>query len=1116
MKQKSLRHVMRGTVATTASLLAMTAAGYSVAKSPLAVGWMDGWFNADRTEYKDWDEIVPGYTIPGSFEGYSYKKGTSYQTQDKTIQEYAQRLKNHAIKQGEEGFALLKNDNQALPLNKSDSGKKIALFGWNAFNMPSGHTGVVAGNITGDVAGWGGVKHYEAYFEQTTLHDAFENIDGISVNDTVKSEHFTGKMTGPSNGGGFGGKQNPWSEINYEIPEKAPTDENVGSWNIDKTNTTAIVALGRGGGEGNNYKVDSATGAEDPLALSTDELKIVKLAKEKCSKVVVLIVSANAMELGPLVQKGGEYEVDAIGFCGIPNDWQYQGIANVIAGKANATGGLTDTYVYDNSYTPASINMGEQHYADTDTILNFTDPLGRGIDKVGNGGYYADHYIVEAEGIYVGYKYYETRYYDSKANPESSKATSTVGSSKKGSNWNYSDEVVFSFGHGLSYVPYSQTIDSIDVDLSENGKTIARISVKNEGTEDADFTAQLYVSKPYTDYDKEHKVEKSAVDFLNSKRVHVEAGKTKEVTISLPTRYLASWDSSALNNKGAYILDNGDYYFTAAAGAHEAVNNVLAKQGYNTDETTTSNECATWKLDSFNNTAFANSNGVEVKNQLQNSDINYYLGDNTVTYLSRQDWAGTFPKNYTSYTNNSGIQSEVPFTIKGAKRETEWLTELISAQYKITPSADESKWANLKGTMPAGLNEGQTVYQWIQSLAVSDPEAFSNIHSEQWQAVAAAIDLPEAAASQFQSGGSSRTFTTIGNPVSKQSESVAGYSQRIKCEKTEGDGKTLSLNVASNTLLGSSFDPELAHEWGVVEGEGGLWLQKVNNAPAITVWGAGLTLHRHAYNGRNSEYMSEDPMLSNRIGEQQMIGAVSRGAICGPKHMGFNDQERGREGVACYMTEQKARETDTRCFEGALRFDEGNGTGVMMSFARIGATNCTNSIGYVKNIIRGEWGFTGIITTDMGKGAGYHEIGALNMATVNEYAGFGNGTEYSMGDNVSDDAVFSKNFSYITLGNVRKDPTYAAQARQTALYIIFTLARSGSGICVERVANNGQDIVVPESVIHHHDAVGTIAVVGWEKVFISFEVVLGILTAAAAVGYVVVLVLSHKKKEGMN
>lgn len=831
---------------------------------------------------------------------------------------------------------------------------------------------------------------------------------------------------------------------------------------------------------------------------------------------MVLIVSANAMELGPLVQKGGEYEVDAIGFCGIPNDWQYQGIANVIAGKANATGGLTDTYVYDNSYTPASINMGEQHYADTDTILNFTDPLGRGIDKVGNGGYYADHYIVEAEGIYVGYKYYETRYYDSKANPESSKATSTVGSSKKGSNWNYSDEVVFSFGHGLSYVPYSQTIDSIDVDLSENGKTIARISVKNEGTEDADFTAQLYVSKPYTDYDKEHKVEKSAVDFLNSKRVHVEAGKTKEVTISLPTRYLASWDSSALNNKGAYILDNGDYYFTAAAGAHEAVNNVLAKQGHNTDETTTSNECATWKLDSFNNTAFANSNGVEVKNQLQNSDINYYLGDNTVTYLSRQDWAGTFPKNYTSYTNNSGIQSEVPFTIKGAKRETEWLTELISAQYKITPSADESKWANLKGTMPAGLKEGQTVYQWIQSLAVSDPEAFSNINSEQWQAVAAAIDLPEAAASQFQSGGSSRTFTTIGNPVSRQSESVAGYSQRIKCEKTEGDGKTLSLNVASNTLLGSSFDPELAHEWGVVEGEGGLWLQKVNNAPAITVWGAGLTLHRHAYNGRNSEYMSEDPMLCNRIGEQQMICAVSRGAICGPKHMGFNDQERGREGVACYMTEQKARETDTRCFEGALRFDEGNGTGVMMSFARIGATNCTNSIGYVKNIIRGEWGFTGIITTDMGKGAGYHEIGALNMATVNEYAGFGNGTEYSMGDNVSDDAVFSNNFSYITLGNVRKDPTYAAQARQTALYIIFTLARSGSGLCVERVANNGQDIVVPESVIHHHDAVGTIAVVGWEKVFISLEVVLGILTAAAAVGYVVVLVLSHKKKEGMN
>ena len=147
----------------------------------------------------------------------------------------------------------------------------------------------------------------------------------------------------------------------------------------------------------------------------------------------------------------------------------------------------------------------------------------------------------------------------------------------------------------------------------------------------------------------------------------------------------------------------------------------------------------------------------------------------------------------------------------------------------------------------------------------------------------------------------------------------------------------------------------------------------------------------------------------------------------------------------------------------------------------------------------------------MGKGSGYHEVGALTMATVNEYAGFGNGTEYAMGDNVSDDATFGAKFAYITLSNAKKDPVYAAQARQTSLYLIFTIARSGSGINVERVANNGQDIVVPPYTITRRDPIGTIKVAGWEAAFISAEVVFGVLTLAAAAAYVASVVMSLKE-----
>ncbi len=525
MKVKKLKPIFRGIAATSAALLTLSTVGYGIAKSELAIGWVDGYFNVDRTIYNDWVEDVPGYTIPGSLEGYSYLKGKNYEKDYDSADAYFNALKSHLVKQGEEGFALLKNDenngSKALPLNKSAAGSKVALFGWSAYNLPSGHTGVVANNT-----------------DSITLKAAFDEIDGITVNDTVLSDHFTGRMTGPSRGGGWGGgPTTPWDGYEYTIPEVAPEDEVINSWNIDKSSTTGIVTLGRGGGEGNNYKVDAATNAEDPLALSEAELKLVQLAKEKCAKVVVLIVSANAMELGPLVEEGGQYEVDAIGFCGIPNAYQYQGIANVLAGKVNATGGLTDTYVYDNSYTPASINMGEQQYSDLNTISAGGDLLGR----TGNISYLANNYIVEAEGVYVGYKYYETRYYDSIVNA-SYNAKSAVGSST-GKAWDYSDEVVFTFGQSLSYIPYTQEILDVKVDLSENGKTTASVRVTNNGTEDGYFLAQLYVNRPYTQYDIDNKVEKSAVDFLNSKKVNVKAGESETIQITVPTRYLASWDS---------------------------------------------------------------------------------------------------------------------------------------------------------------------------------------------------------------------------------------------------------------------------------------------------------------------------------------------------------------------------------------------------------------------------------------------------------------------------------------------------------------------------------------------------------------------------------------------
>ena len=1075
MKLHKFKPVFRGLTAVMASVLTLSTVAYGIAKSPLAIGWVDGYFGVKTRDIYEEREVKGAY---------AFKKNYS------DLKTFATALRDHAIKQGEEGFALMKNDNGALPLA---SGSKVALFGWNAYNCPSGHTGVVANNITGDITNsWTGeTTHVEAYYEQITLHSALNEMSGITVNNTITATDFTGGMSSAP------------SYNDYTIPEVFEPNAN---WNIE-AGTTGIVVVGRGGGEGRNYKVDAAVGADDPLALSTEELEMIKYAKDHCAKVIVLVASANAMELGP-ISKGGTHEVDAIGFCGIPNDYQYGGIANVLAGKANATGAMTDTYVYDNSFNPASINMGEQQYADSDSI-GYTsidqDPFKRYNTPRGSteknplsaDNLNAPWYIVQAEGIYVGYKYYETRYYDGIANTGFN-ANGTAGS-RTGSAWNYSDEVLYTFGHGLSYIPYTQEVTDVDVDLSENGNVTATVKVTNQGSQNGKFLAQLYVQRPYTQYDITNKVEKSAIDFLNSAKVEVAAGQSKEVKIELPTKYLASYDS---NGAKTYIMDEGDYYFTAAAGAHEAVNNVLAAQNKTTDgKTSGSGKAEVWnEIPKLDTTTFARSNGHRVTNQADDADINYYL-PGKVTYMTRSNWQSTFPKNYTNYANGSGIQPEAPFKIADSAKKDEWITQLRNLQY--IPSTDNPV-ENITGVAPEEVGEGKdykTAFEWITSFKLRHPEAFNDVNSKEWNDFAAALNINEAVGAILH-GGNTTDSLSVGNPTSVQSESVAGYQQTIKIEGT----KTMTLNIASNTLLGSSFNPALAREWGLLEGECGLWLMEINNAGPMTVWGAGLNLHRHAYNGRNSEYMSEDPMLTNRIGYEQIKAAMSMGAIVGPKHMGFNDQELHRQGIAEYMTEQKMRETDIRCYQGALSASEGNGNGVMMSLSRIGAINVTNRVGLCKNIMREEWGFTGIISTDMGQ-KNYHEPFSLIMATVNQYAGFGANDSF-IGENGTDfkDTATDKTWDYVTIGVLKGDNQLCEMARETNKYQLYTIAHSAAYNF--RLAEEGETAETLTLKVF----VGQIDKAPWENIFIALEAVFGVLTGLAAIAWIASVVMPEKEE----
>ena len=926
-----------------------------------------------------------------------------FKTDYATIEDMAAAARDIAIREGEEGTVVMKNDNGVLPLKANAN---VALFGLAAYNVYGPKGGNADAASLADALAGAGLNVNE------TLKDYYmTNI--INMHTEMRANRWTGKEV-PTTVYDHMYVSAPGDWTTYQIAEVPPAEfEALGvpaNWKeaIAK-DSIGICVFARGAGEGNTYKPGSALNyageatGEDPLKLSADELAVVEAAKETCSKVIVLLNTGNNMMIADIAE-GGSHEVDGICYIGCPNDYQTIGIANVLTGKVNATGALASAFVRDHQSIPAVQNVGGDYFADYEIVCRNDDPRypGKEIGNIGTGSfggadtYNGGMYIVEAEGIYVGYKYYETRYFD--AVMGQGNANSAAGATQ-GSAWNYGDEMLYTFGHGLSYLDYTQTIKSVTVDRSVNGNITAVVEVKNNSNQDGKFLTQLYVQQPYTDYDRTNLVEKSAVMFLNSAKVDVAAGKSKEVTITIPTKYLASYDA---NNAKTYILDAGDYYFTAAAGAHEAVNNILAAQGKTVADgmdAAGSKAVVSWKLDQLDNTTFAIANNTTVTNVADDADLNYWL-PGTVTYLTRQDW-NTFPINY----------NKLNLKIADSPKKDQWIAEMRGETYTISDTGAAAE------AVPGPKFTASEI----------GAEQLNNINEPYWDKLVHAITIDEAVGAVIHGGSRSDTLTNIDNPVVIQNEGPTGISAGYTDEAT---GKTYKFNVNSQTLLGCSFNPELAYQWGLVEGNSCLWVERYD------LWGSGLTLNRTPYNGRNYEYISEDPMLTNVIGREVIQGCSDKGIINGPKHMGFNDQEHNRAGISAYMTEQKFRETDLRGFEGAL--SDAFGMGVMIAFNRIGATNASHHVGMIQKIVRGEWGFKGLISTDMMNNYLYFNAESMVMAGITQVADFAaDNSHINLGEG-GVDAVWP----HISLETVSKDSNLVEQARENLKYQLYIFANS--------------------------------------------------------------------------
>ena len=779
-----------------------------------------------------------------------------------------------------EGVALLMNNNNARPL-AADA--KVSTFSSSSVNLVYGGTG--SGNIDASTA--------------DTLRTALEKV-GVTVNPTLWDFYTTG--AGKDYARSKSGTVATDSEVTAEVPWNVYTDEVKNS--VAQYGDAAIVTLSRVGGEG----ADLAYGDVNYLALDENEKAMLQNVAEMkkngtVKKTILLINSANALQVDFL--KNNEYDIDAALWIGDVGISGINAVAEILTGKVNPSGSLVDTYCYDNFSAPA--------------MWNFTPTTYEGYVEGGDVSAKAKSYMIYQEGIYVGYKYYETRYEDF-----------VTGSGNAG-DYAYGDIVAYPFGYGLSYTSYDISDMKVNYNAADDTYTVT-VKVTNTGDMAGKKTVQVYVQSPYTDYDKENGVEKSAVSLVGfGKTGMIEPGASETLSMTVNKRDIASYDTYGA---GTYILDAGDYYFTAATDAHNAVNNILAAKGYTVESTNgkmtadgNADLTYTWTEDALDTTTYATSeNGTAITNQLSNADPNLYEGiEETVTWLSRSDWNGTLPTE----------------TVKLA------LTELLKKDLKdirYDPADYESV------DMPTlGAKNGVKLYDMI-GLDYNDPK---------WDELLDQMTFDEMNSLIGDAFHWTMPVKSVEAPGTRDENGPQGLTAALT-------GGASAMCYTSEDVMAATFNVDLINEVGRCIGEDCLAMGYSG------LYGPGINMHRTAYCGRNFEYYSEDPFVAGTICAAEVQGIQSKGVYVYLKHVALNDSETSRRGVNTWLNEQTAREIYLEVADKAIT--DGGAWSVMTGFNRWGATWCGANANLLTGFLRGELGMRGMCITDFSGSSQYMDL----------------------------------------------------------------------------------------------------------------------------------------------
>ena len=857
-----------------------------------------------------------------------------------------------------EGAALLLNKNNALPL-AADA--KMSLFSQSASDPVFTGTGS-AFMATGDA-----VSLYAA------LQDSF--APGCVNQELWKFYKTSGykRVNAALSGGSpdqYRINEVPWEKYPEALKATFP-----------QYGDAAIVVLSRSSGEGadlpnslealRDYMTDG-----DYLRLCAEERalldNLMQLKQDGVfKKVIVILNSSSTLQLDFI----DDYDIDALlwvgnlGLNGIP------AVADILAGKVNPSGRIVDTFQKDNHAAPAMQNYNAYPYTNAAELglAAAQNNTAAGIDKCNQ------NYVVYQEGIYVGYRYFETRYEDY-----------VLGRGNAG-DYDYDKLVAFPFGSGLSYT----TFDYSDFKITDQGSTIlAEVDVTNTGGVDGKHTVQIYFQSPYTQYDIDNGVEKAAVELCGFDKKEIAAGKTEHFAIEIRKDDLTSYDSTLAKT---YIMDAGDYYFTVASDAHNAVNNILMAKGADTSRMSGTGDAAltaAWTLDKLDTTTYAVSayTGNAITNLFEDADLNKYAGaeGQTVTYLSRNDWQGTFPT-----TQSLRVTDAM------------WADGLTHNAEERTAIVEKMKALYWQGaTLPENGTGGTLKAIDFVEMPYEDTA---------WDKLVSQISYGDMLDTIYNGAFNTHALPAINLPATMEADGPTGYTKSLM-------GGASGMAFTSEDVIASSYSRDLAYLVGNCMAEDMLHSNQNSDSTSVAgIYAPGLNIHRSQYLGRHNEYYSEDGWLSGEIAAAQVQGIRSKGVLAFAKHFALNDQEQGRYGISVWANEQSIREVYLEAFEGAIR---GGAMNVMTSFNRIGVVWSGAHYGLMTGILRDEWGMKGAAITDMSMNAKW--------------------MDYRMGVLAGQDIWCGQKGSMGTLDGSENDPAIASAVHRAMKNIVYSVTRTNA------------------------------------------------------------------------